>query len=258
MSQVTLIYDGSFNGFLSCIFRIYEEKIQPVAILPVGEEQQDIFSERWEITTNESYSTRVLKGIQDRLSGNGFNKIKYAFLSELPGVEMQLYKMLDYMFSTNNKVEGDYSNPHVLKIAQIAKKVGREKHRMEAFVRFRLTRDRLYFALIEPDFNVLPLIAPHFKSRYADQKWMIYDQKRKFGIYYDLDKVDFISIKLPEDIGFSGANQKYFDIAEIHFQQLWKEYFISTNIKSRANKRLHEQHVPKRYWKYLSEKSPFA
>lgn len=74
----------------------------------------------------------------------------------------------------------------VLKAAQTVKKVGREKHRMEAFVRFRLTRGGIYFAAIEPDFNVLPLINSHFKSRYADQKWIIYDLKRNFGIAYDL------------------------------------------------------------------------
>ena len=33
------------------------------------------------------------------------------------------------------------------------------------------------------------------------------------------------------------------------------EYFKSTNIKSRKNMKLHLQHVPKRYWKYLTEKS---
>lgn len=45
----------------------------------------------------------------------------------------------------------------VLKVAQTAKKVGRKKHRMEAFVRFQLTKDNIYFVNIEPNFNVLPL-----------------------------------------------------------------------------------------------------
>ncbi|HCV81945.1 MAG TPA: DNA metabolism protein, partial [Zunongwangia profunda] len=44
---------------------------------------------------------------------------------------------------------------------------------------------------------------------------------------------------------------------EISFQKLWKSYFESTNIKSRKNTKLHLQHVPKRYWKYLTEKTIF-
>ena len=47
-----------------------------------------------------------------------------------------------------------------------------------------------------------------------------------------------------------------FDEDELVFQTLWRDYFKSTNIKSRKNMRLHIQHVPKRYWKYLSEKLP--
>ncbi|MGB1209996.1 MAG: DUF4130 domain-containing protein, partial [Lacinutrix venerupis] len=52
------------------------------------------------------------------------------------------------------------------------------------------------------------------------------------------------------------TNASYFTDSELEFQQLWKDYFKSTNIKSRKNMKLHIQHVPKRYWKYLSEKSP--
>ncbi|MGK4566274.1 DUF4130 domain-containing protein [Flavobacterium sp. 3HN19-14] len=35
---------------------------------------------------------------------------------------------------------------------------------------------------------------------------------------------------------------------------LWNDYFKSTNIPARKNMKLHLQHVPKRYWKYLTEK----
>ena len=258
MNPVSLLYDGSFNGFLTSIFMIYDQKLKPVAITPIGKEQPDIFSETTEVITSESQAKRVFKGIRSRVSENGFTKIRYAFLSELPEIEMHLYRMIDYMFSSSRKVDTDYSHPAVLQIAKVAKMVGREKHRMEAFVRFRLTRDNLYFAIIEPDFNVLPLIAKHFKARYADQCWLIYDKSRKFGIHYNLRTIEYVSLELPKDIGLSGGNQEYFDASEIQFQKLWKKYFDSTNIKSRANSSLHVQHVPKRYWKYLSEKSPFA
>jgi probable DNA metabolism protein len=125
---------------------------------------------------------------------------------------------------------------------------------MEAFVRFRLTKDGLYFASIEPDFDVLPLISKHFNSRYADQKWVIYDLKRNYGLYYDLEKVDIINISLPEDFDATKTSQDFFAAEELEFQTLWQDYFESTNIPSRKNMKLHIRHVPKRYWKYLSEK----
>ena len=38
------------------------------------------------------------------------------------------------------------------------------------------------------------------------------------------------------------------------FQELWKGYFKSMTIKERINPKLHRQHMPKRFWKYLTEK----
>ena len=60
---------------------------------------------------------------------------------------------------------------------------------MEAFVRFKKTTDGLFLSLVRPDFNVLPLIQPHFKRRYQDQRWLIYDEQRKYGLYYDLHEI---------------------------------------------------------------------
>jgi len=41
---------------------------------------------------------------------------------------------------------------------------------------------------------------------------------------------------------------------EILFQRLWKQYFRSICIDQRLNLKLHQQKVPRKYWKYLTEK----
>jgi len=120
---------------------------------------------------------------------------------------------------------------------------------MEAFVRFRLVQDNLYHAVIEPDHNVLPLIADHFKNRYADQRWVIWDARRQYGLYYDLEKVDLVEEASPEALSRSES-------VSSGYAQLWKTYFTNTNIVERKNMKLHLQHVPHRYWKYLCEKQP--
>ena len=33
------------------------------------------------------------------------------------------------------------------------------------------------------------MIQPHFKRRYQDQRWLIYDEQRKYGLYYDLKEI---------------------------------------------------------------------
>lgn len=251
-----LIYDGSFKGLLTCIYCVYEEKLEISKILPPGIPQTEMFAENMEIFTDELKAKRVWQGFQKYATQRGQNAIYYAYLSEIPGIEMDILRYFQHTFKHKRNIDGDFANVHVLKIAQTAKKVSREKHRMEAFVRFQLTKDNIYFSNIEPDFNVIPLIKKHFTSRYSDQEWIIYDLKRKFGLYYDLKKSRIIHINFSKNFSSSEEKELLFDTAEIEFQQLWKKYFEATTIKSRINTRLHHQHVPKRYWKYLSEKNP--
>ncbi|UZH54186.1 TIGR03915 family putative DNA repair protein [Salinimicrobium tongyeongense] len=253
--QAVLSYDGTLEGFLTCVFTAYEEKLKVVAINASENTTQQLFTASYEVITHSGKAKRVWLSLKKKTSAAGLRDLKWAFLSEISQMEMQLYRMIRYILAENVPVDRDFSHPAVLKVAQAAKKVGREKHRMEAFVRFRRTRDEVYFAAIEPDFNVLPLIKSHFKNRYADQKWIIYDLKRNFGIAWDLAAVNYISLDLDPEVGISGAPEAYFHSSEIAFQQLWNQYFTSTNIKSRANSKLHLQQLPKRYWKYLTEKN---
>ncbi len=255
-SSTCLIYDGTFHGLLTCVYTAFEEKLLVNNILPPGTPQTDMFAENIEIFTDEVKAKRVWRGFQKYATPRGQNAIYYAYLSELPKIELDILRYFQHTFNCKTSVDGDFANVHVLKIAQTAKKVGREKHRMEAFVRFQLTKDNIYFSNIEPDFNVLPIIEKHFTSRYSDQQWIIYDLKRKFGLYYDLEKTRVIHINFSQNLSLSEEKEHLFDASEIEFQQLWKKYFEATTIKSRINTRLHHQHVPKRYWKYLSEKNP--
>ncbi|UII79421.1 TIGR03915 family putative DNA repair protein [Flagellimonas sp. CMM7] len=253
----TLIYDGSFNGFLTTVFVAFEEKIDVVDVQRNTKGQNGLFSETETIFTNVEKAKRVWNGIRNT-SHNAITNVYFAFLSEVDGIELTLYTYIQKLMIGKGTKQTDYSDGVVLRISQLALSVGREKHRMEAFVRFQLTKDDIYFANIEPDFDVLPLISKHFRNRYADQQWLIYDVKRKYGIYYNMEHVELISLNLKE-VHFNKIHKSdAFLSDEYDYQTLWNDYFKSTNIKSRINRKLHTQHVPKRYWKYLSEKKETA
>jgi probable DNA metabolism protein len=252
----TLVYDGSFTGWLTAVFDTYEYKYTEVNIIPETVRQDDLFGQAHIVHSNETKATRVWKGLQQRISAKATKQIYQTFLSEEQGMENRLLQYIQYAFSNNNSIEENYSHPAVLYATETARKVHREKHRMEAFVRFQKTKDGLYYALIEPDFNVLPLIQEHFEKRYADQQWMIYDSRRKYGLYYDLQQTTTVQVN------FEATTQEGKDLAAIHdekeplYQQLWQHYFNSVNIKARKNTKLHIRHVPRRYWRYLTEKQP--
>ncbi len=258
LKGANFIYDGSLEGFLSCIFKAYELKSHIVNIQSEKFSQTTLFTDAEFVNTDSGKSDRVFKHLIKKTSVADAKTFYFSFLTEDENIENLLYRYIRYVFDSTLDVSKDYSNTEVLKVAQFAKMVGREKHRMEAFIRFRLTKDDIYFAVIEPDFNVLPIIIKHFKSRYADQKWLIYDTKRDYGIYYDFNSVEFIKLDLAEsNIDLRKTSEERFSESEMDFQKLWFEYFKNTNIKARINMKLHIRHVPKRYWKYLSEKHPY-
>ena len=248
----TLIYDGSFNGFLTAVYIAFEQKLQLADIQKNGKDQSGLFSDNETIFTNVEKAKRVWNGVRKK-NYNAISNIYFAFLSEASGIEMHCYHYIRKVMEQQGK-HTDFSDDVILYVNAQAKKVGREKHRMEAFVRFQLTKDNIYFANIEPDFDVLPLISKHFRNRYADQKWLIYDVKRRYGIFYDMEGVEIVSLDLNEVHYIRIARNKAFETEEYEYQSLWNNYFKSTNIQSRINRKLHTQHVPKRYWKYLSEK----
>jgi len=250
-----LFYDGSYEGFLTCIFSAFEEKLSINGIFTDATSQGNMFAKSMSITTDPEKAQRVISGLKRKISNESYRHLYFAFLSELKGIELLLFQYIKMVFKDEKFSSKDFGNPIILKINQISKKVSREKHRMEAFVRFQLTKDDIFYATIEPDFNVLPVILKHFESRYADQKWIIYDLKRNFGLFYNLQDCSYININFKSTEHLNSSNPSIYSASEIDFQKLWQEYFESTNIKSRKNMKLHLQHVPKRYWKYLTEKS---
>ena len=252
----TLVYDGSFEGWLTAVFDVFEYKLTDVDIVPDSTAQNSLFGESITVISDSKKAERVWNGMRKYLSSTAMKEIFKAFLSEQKGCENQLLAYARYTFQKKKSVEQDFSHPAVLYVSQTARKVHREKHRMEAFVRFQRTTDGLFFSTIEPDFNVLPLIRKHFADRYADQRWLIYDVKRKYGLYYDLERVDTVSVDIGEKQNLENGCSFTLDVSEGLYQHLWQQYFKSVNIASRKNMKLHIRHMPLRYWKYLVEKQP--
>lgn len=254
MTQV--IYDGTFEGWLTAVFEIYDYKLDDVVFAKNEALGTLLFSNTHTVTTDVVKAKRVLNGLKKRLSKDGFSNIYRAFLSEINQIEENLFRFVQYAFSSSVNIEQDLSHHDVMGVNKAARLTDKESHRMKAFVRFKLTKDNLYYAIVEPDCDVLPLIENHFKNRYADQRWLIYDAKRKYGVYYDLENTTTVELQFDVRSSSSKFLAEICDEDEELFQNLWRNYFKSVNIESRKNTKLHVQHMPKRYWKNLIEKIP--
>ena len=253
--MTTYLFDDSFEGLLTAVFEYYERKPGPIQLVSKSHHQPSLMEDTFEVVSDEAKAKRVWTGLKKKLSADWQQRFYKAYLSEEATTFQHLFDFACYIFDQPPGAEQNFGHPAVVAIAKMDRSVNRERHRMKAFIRFEETTDGIFYAAVEPDFNVLPLIASFFKNRYADQRWIIYDLKRKYGLYYDLQQVTEIQLQyLPEVKSKSNLPEAILQDKEQLYALLWKDYFKSTNIPARKNMKLHLQHVPKRYWKYLTEK----
>ena len=133
-----------------------------------------------------------------------------------------------------------------------------EQLRMKQFIRFQKANDGTYLAVVSPDHDVLPLVTDHFTDRFNDQSWLIYDARRHYGFHYNGQQVIRITFEDEAAVPFSLADGKL-DAAVLSsddqlLQNLWRTYFKAICIKERMNPRKQLNDMPRRYWKYMTEK----
>lgn len=128
------------------------------------------------------------------------------------------------------------------RLSLMAKSVGRDIHKMHAFVRFRelpSEKRRRFAAWFEPAHNTLEPGSSFFVKRFADMDWVI--ATPHLTARFEAGELSFhsgiIRPNLPED-----ASEK-----------LWATYFA--NIFNPARIKLNAMHseMPKKYWKNLPE-----
>jgi probable DNA metabolism protein len=248
-----LFYDGTFEGLLSAVFEIYDRRLTHVKMEKEETYTSALFEDKLKIATDEVRAGRVLKGLRQKLSATGIQRLYIAHMAGIAGEDDNVVGYIRYAFDAGQNIEEDYGNKYVMRISEIVQMMRRERHRMEAFVRFQKLKDNTFYAVIQPDFNVLPMLIRHFRDRYADQKWIIYDMKRGYGLHYDLHDTQFISMEF-SSVHNAANVLAAFEQDEGIYQHLLKNYFQSVNIPARKNTKLHLRHIPKRYWKHLTEK----
>jgi len=248
------LYDGTFMGLLSAIFHAFKRKETPDVILrPQG--QRLLFARTYEVETDESLSLRVWNGIM-RVGGNPTcEQLIHAYLSLNADMEMLILDYTKELFFRKRPIITDLGNKTVLQIHKLDRKVVRESHRSLMFIRFERAADGTYFAPFAPKYDVLPLVTGHFKHRFADQQWLIYDTLRNYGFFYDCKNLEQVSIQNPTFTKQSGNLRNGLEhIEEDNYQELWRTYFRSIAIAERKNPTLQRNFMPTRFWKYLTEK----
>jgi probable DNA metabolism protein len=252
--MTVFFYDKTFEGLLSVVFDAFSLKTFPEKLLPTGDATPMFTDATHTVVTGEEQSKRVWNALRNKLEKNVCNMLKYVWLSELDGSDELLFRYICKTFATPRKIEYNFGDVDTLEVHKIARKVSHEAQYIKQFIRFRKTADNLFFAPIKPLYNALPLTIDHFTDRFADQQWIIYDLRRKYGYYYDLCAAEEITFTGDDHLLSGKLNESLMADDEKLFQDLWKGYFKAMTIKERINPRLQRKNMPVRFWHLLTEK----
>ena len=262
------VFDGTMDGVLTAVFDVFALKEQPeghgsgMLLLTDGDALPLFCDHTYKVYTDEEKARRVWTGLEKRLSREALKLISVSWLSELKELNTPLFHYICKVFrqpAGAMSIERNFADSDVLAVTNIARRVLHEQLRMKQFIRFQKAKDGTYLAVVSPDHNVLPIVIDHFQDRFNDQPWLIYDAKRHYGYYYDGKTVIHVTFENELAVPFSLENGKL--DAEVLssddqlLQDLWRTYFKAICIKERMNPRKQLKDMPRRYWKYMTEKN---
>ena len=268
--MIVYIFDQTFDGMLSAVFDAYFRHQSPDMLLGKGEQLPLFCEETHEVVSDEKKAQRVWAGLEKRLSKEALHIIMVSWMSEEKELNTPLFHYIYKVFqqpASKSNIERNFSDPDVLHVTNTARRVLHEQLRMKQFIRFQKAKDGTYLAVVSPDNDVLPLITDHFQDRFNDQPWLIYDAKRHYGYYYEASpnpskrRGDVIRITfedesaVPFNLENGKLNEEVISSDDRLLQDLWRTYFKAICIKERMNPKKQLSDMPRRYWKYMTEKN---
>jgi probable DNA metabolism protein len=249
-ARLVFVFDGTFDGLLSAVFDAYAQKRWPDAVEAQEMLTPGLFEDRVRIDTDAAKAARVWGALKTHLGANRQRQVALAFLAGCRGAATAIYRFLRDSLPAGGSRGRPPADLHAhLAVSRLAQQVSREAHRFKGFVRFSRVDEDQYLALIEPRHDVLPLLQRHFEERYADQKWVIYDVKRGYGLSFDRQRTTVIH---RDPAGLTAGPDDPQD-PEARARALWRRYFAAASVEQRANHRLQLSKVPRRFRRYLTE-----
>jgi len=251
--DLILQYDDTFDGLMTAIFESYNHKPAPTAI--VGLQHQQILSAFYkQVETDEVKSRRVTDGILREMGAPCGERVWTAFMSTHSDKGSIIYRFVRLGMKVGRTIVHHLTNDIVLAMNDIVGKVEKEALYQRQFTRFsRIATPTasgnigVYYARISPDNDIISLVMPFFADRFHVQPFIIHDTNRELAGVYDTKEwyiTDAGNMKLPEE-GEAGDESAYSD--------LWKRFYDSVAIKERINHKLRRQHMPKAFWKNITE-----
>jgi probable DNA metabolism protein len=242
---VSVLFDGSFDGFLCIIHAFYYDRIEPLHIQTEEKYQQTLDSETYYIAANEAKAKKVMEGIREKISVDAAHTLYNASLAGEGDIHMDMFKYTVMGFKMGPEIDSFLQNDSVMRVRKLARQVGSETHKLTGFCRFAETKQGIYYCFITPNNHVLAPLAEHFRDRFMNHPWIIHDKKHNLAAVYDGN--EYVIAEVPKDIYVPLSD------GEEQIQDLWVKFFETIAIKERSSYKRQRQVLPLYYRNIMTE-----
>ena len=243
-ADLVYCYDGSFAGFLCCVFASFARHELPFAIWPPEREQATLYP-AVEIPTEEDKARRVFRAYCRLAGASGRRLLTRAFLSGEADRELRLLRFLHLVFAEGGRALLLLGHADVAPVYAMDKAVVRETEHLMGFIRFEEAGGMLG-AVIHPKNQVLPLLKGHFCGRYPEERFLIYDAAHGTALLYHPHEAQLLRLDAPLALPPPDEREQY-------YQALWKQFYRTLSIEARRNEKQRRTMCSKRFWADMVE-----
>lgn len=218
------------------------------------------------IVTDEHRAASLWRRLSARSGPETMRSCLEAWCSDLPGRETALCRVMIRLARERVGVLESLCDPDVLLVHKAGVRTRAQAHLHLGIIRFSELTDGTMYAAVQPECDILALVADHFSARFPCVTFVIHDRRRDFAVLHPpggpwhlVEGFTPSWLESPrlegEGVLVKGAmdGSPPLSAAELQLREGWVRYFTSVSIESRENRTLQMSHVPKKYWRDLPE-----
>jgi len=246
--------EDSIEGIFSAVYSAWELKYghENTSIQVLREEEDyemELFAEYIRLVPDSVKAEKVLRTMRKQCCPLVYERLFHAAYADASDKADVIYRYIRLALNMGNGVLNHLTDPAVLRMMELSRAVGNEKHHYLGFLRFIEVPGKILLARYEPKARLTEMIMPHFADRFPEEKFIIWDVKRNVAGFH-APKSGYLMVALSE-----AEKEHLLSYTEDNMdaENLWKTFVESISIKERENKKLQRNNIPLHFRTFMPE-----
>lgn len=252
-TEYVLLCEDSQEGVFTGVYEAYARKLNVRKVRLVAGEEENIrlFAEYIPVETDAEKSVKAARTIRCLAGEESYERLCLTLSSTAEDKAQAVFQTIVLMLQNKKRapeILNRLTDTYVHRVFELSRKTGNEMHRLREFLRFQELQNRVLYAKIAPENDVLVYLMPHFSDRFPMENFLIYDEGRRLlGVHPSQGEWYLMrDIMLEQELlTYSQEEEQYCE--------LFRYFCKKVEIPERKNVKLQRNLLPLKFRKYMVE-----